>query len=112
MYRVTVEALTEAKGQLVDGRSLSCEVANHEDLIGIVERVRTKDLGLSRSLDEDESAAMIIGMKLFSEVALVHRKESSFAEIREALGQFVRELKTKPEAVRTTGDETKQQRNI
>ena len=105
LYRVTVEALTDARGQLVDGRSLSFEVANHDDLLSIVERVRTRDLGLSRPLDHDESAAMVIGMKLFSEVALVHRKESFFAPIREALAQFVRELKTKPEAVQGAGRE-------
>ena len=103
LYRVTVEALTDARGQLVDGRSLSFEVANHDDLLSIVERVRTRDLGLSRPLDQDEAAAMVLGMKLLGEVALAHRKDGFFAAIGEVLGQFVRELKTKPEAVQRAG---------
>ena len=98
-YRVTVDALTDAKGQPVEGRSLTFEAANHDDLLAIVDRVRTRDLGLSRRLNADETAALMIGMKIFSEVALVHRKEPFFADIWEALGRFVGQLKAKPEVV-------------
>lgn len=98
-YRVTVEALTDALGKpLEERRELSFTVANHDDLLAIAERMRGRDLGLSQPLDGDESAAMVIGMKLFSEVALVHRTDSFFAGIWEALGRFVRELKSRPEA--------------
>ncbi len=97
-YRVTVEALTDAKGQPVaEPQQLSFEAANHDDLHRIVERVRGKDLGLAAPLSGDEATAMVIGLKLFSEVALHHRTESFFADIWEALGRFVRELKARPE---------------
>ena len=104
-YRVTVDALTDATGQpLEEPRRLSFAAANHDDLLAIAERVRARDLGLETPLSADETAAMVIGMKLLSEVALVHRKESFFAETREALGRFVRELKARPERTGTGED--------
>ena len=90
-YRVTVEALTDAKGHLVDGRSLSFEAANHDDLLAIVERVRAKQL-----VDDESAAAMAIGMKLFAEVALAYRQDPMFSIVHAALGQFIRELKARP----------------
>ena len=89
-YRVTVEALTDARGHLVDGQSLTFEAANHDDLLAIVERVRAKHL-----IDDESAAAMAIGMKLFAEVVLAHRKDPMFNTVHEALGQFIRELKTR-----------------
>jgi hypothetical protein len=40
-YKITVEALTGAKGEPVEGRTLSFEAANHDDILGIVERMRS-----------------------------------------------------------------------
>lgn len=62
-----------------------------------MDRTRGKDLGLDAPLRREETAAMVIGLKLLGEVALVRRKDEFFAEIREALGQFVRQLKARPE---------------
>jgi Domain of Unknown Function with PDB structure (DUF3861) len=41
-YKITVEALTEAKGEPVEGQTLSFEAANHDDILGIVERMRAR----------------------------------------------------------------------
>ena len=41
-YRITVEMLTGAKGEAVEGRSLTFEAANHDDILAIVERMRTR----------------------------------------------------------------------
>jgi hypothetical protein len=41
-YRITVEALTNAKGEPMEGRTLSFEAANHDDILGIVERMKTR----------------------------------------------------------------------
>ena len=87
-YKITVEALTGAKGQTVEGQTLSFEAANHDDLLGIVDRMRAR-----LPFDSDTVASLGIGLKLFSEVALVQRNDPMFAMIRPALGEFVRGLK-------------------
>jgi hypothetical protein len=40
-YKITVEALTGAKGEPVEGQILSFEAANHEDILGIMEKMRS-----------------------------------------------------------------------
>jgi uncharacterized protein DUF3861 len=87
-YKITVEALTGAKGEPVEGQILSFEAANHDDLLGIVDRMRAR-----LPFDSDTVASLGIGLKLFSEVALVQRNDPMFAMIRPALGEFVRVLK-------------------
>ena len=91
-YKITVEALTDAKGQPVEGRSLTFEVGNHDDILGIVERMRTR-----LPFDGDTVASLGVGLKLFSEVTLVHRADPMFTEIRSALSEFIRGLKQRPE---------------
>ena len=90
-YRITVEMLTGAKGEAVEGRSLTFEAANHEDILAIVERMRTR-----LPFDENTSASLGVGLKLFSEVALVHRTDPMFASIRPALSEFIGSLKKRP----------------
>jgi hypothetical protein len=87
-YKITVEALTGAKGEPVEGRMLSFEAANHDDILGIVERMQAR-----LSFDNDTVASLGVGLKLFSEVALTQRNDPMFAMIRPALGEFVRGMK-------------------
>jgi hypothetical protein len=87
-YRITVEALTGAKGEPVQGRQLTFEAANHDDILAIVDRMRSK-----LPFSADAVASLGIGLKLFSEVALVHRTEPMFDTIRPALREFVQNLK-------------------
>jgi hypothetical protein len=91
-YRVTVEKLSDAKGEAVHGQSLSFYAANHDDILAIVERLQAKlpiEAGLAASLG--------VGLKLFSEVALIRRNDPLFAEIRLALSEFIQQLKQLPE---------------
>jgi hypothetical protein len=97
-YKITVEALTGAKGEPVKGRTLSFEAANHDDILGIVDRMRAR-----LPFDGDTVASLGIGLKLFSEVALIQRNDPMFAAIRPALGEFVRGLKHRPETVGSDG---------
>jgi Domain of Unknown Function with PDB structure (DUF3861) len=87
-YKITVEALTGAKGEPVEGRVLSFEAANHDDILGIVEKMQTR-----LPFDEDTVASLGVGLKLFSEVTLMQRDDPMFAMIRPALSEFVRGLK-------------------
>ena len=90
-YRITVEMLTGAKGEAVEGRRLTFEAANHDDILGIVERMRSH-----LPFDENTTASLGVGLKLFSEVALVHRTDPMFASIRPALSEFIGSLKKRP----------------
>ena len=92
-YRVTVEALTGAKGEPVEGRALSFEAANHDDILEIVERMRAR-----LPFDEDTVASLGVGLKLFSEVALAQRHDPIFGMIGPALKEFSRNLKERSSA--------------
>lgn len=87
-YRITVEALTDANGALVQGRTLTFDTMNHDDILGIVERLRKR-----LPFDGVTAASLGVGLKLFSEVALMHRADPLFAKIRPALSEFIGELK-------------------
>jgi len=97
-YKITVEALTGAKGEPVEGRALSFEAANHDDILGIVERMQTR-----LPFDGDTIASLGVGLKLFSEVALMQRNDPMFATIRPALSDFVRGLKQRSAGELPTG---------
>ncbi|SEI83650.1 protein of unknown function [Sphingomonas sp. OV641] len=86
-YRVTVEALDEQNtaGPLV------FETSNHDELFAIVERVRSKAI-----VPDDEAASFAIGLKLFTETVLRHRKHPLFAELQPAIGSFMKALKSTP----------------
>jgi hypothetical protein len=92
-YKITVEALTGAKGEPMEGRSLSFEAANHDDILGIVERMRTR-----LPFDGDTIASLGVGLKLFSGVTLMQRNDPMFAMIQPALSEFVRGLKQRSAA--------------
>jgi Domain of Unknown Function with PDB structure (DUF3861) len=92
-YRITVEALTGAKGEPVHRQALTFEAANHDDILGIVDRMRAR-----LPFDGDTVASLGVGLKLFSEVALMHRDDPMFAVIQPGLGEFVRGLKQRTAA--------------
>ncbi|MEE7441909.1 DUF3861 domain-containing protein [Methylobacterium oryzae] len=93
-YRVTVEHVASAWiGEPPNPAPLVFETRNHDDLLKIVERARKVT-----ALGSDEAAAMAIGLKLLSEVALAHRSEELFSDLSGALGDFIGRLKARPQA--------------
>lgn len=68
--------------------SLTFEAVNHDDILGIVRRIQNRP-----ELGGDEAAALAVGLKLFSEVLLHHRKESPYAELQPHLRDFILALK-------------------
>jgi len=91
-YRVTVEKLSDAKGQPVHGQSLSFYTANHDDILAMVARLQAK-----LPLDAGTAASLGVGLKLFSEVSLMRRNDPMFAQILPALSEFIQQLKLEPE---------------
>ena len=93
-YRITVEHLADAGGEPVSREALVFAARNHDDLYSIVEKSRRRGL-----LNADDSAAMVIGLKLLGEIALEHRDEPPFDQLRAPLGAFIKSLKAMPAAV-------------
>jgi hypothetical protein len=92
-YKITVEALTRATGEPGEGQILSFEAANHDDILGVVDRLRAR-----LPFDENTVASLGVGLNLFSEVTLRERNDPMFAMIQPALGEFIRGLKQRSSA--------------
>jgi len=89
LYRITVEHLADKEGQPpATPALLSFEAGNHDELLGIVERIRARG-----EFDADTSAAFAIGLKLFGEVMLTHRGHPLFEEMGPQFGAFMKRLK-------------------
>jgi hypothetical protein len=93
-YKVTLEHLaTAADHQTLHQEPLVFEAINHDDIFTIVERVRS-----GTDLDAHEAASVAVGLKLLSEVALIHRREELFSDLSAALGAFIGKLKAANQA--------------
>jgi hypothetical protein len=77
----------------MEGRTLSFEAANHDDIFEIVDRMRSR-----LPFDEETIASLGVGLKLFSGVTLAQRHDPMFAMIGPALKEFSRNLKERSAA--------------
>lgn len=87
-YRVTLEHLSDADGEPSSQAPLQFEVGNHDEIIAIVERLRSRG-----DFDATTAAAFGVGLKLFSEVMLDNRKNPLFASFQPHFVQFMKRLK-------------------
>ena len=67
---------------------LAFPVKIHDDLLAIIERVRAMEI-----LPSDEAPAFALGLKLFAETFIRHRKEPLFADLSTAFPAFMKKLK-------------------
>ena len=74
-YRITVEPLDAGAHS---DTPFSFEAVSHDELCGIVERVRA-----SGRWDADTAAQLAVGLKLFGEVLLQERKSELFTPLSE-----------------------------
>ena len=89
-YRITVESLgNPAQPNALAVGHKTFQIKNHDDILKIVESVQAKDL-----LDSEKSAALAIGLKLFSEIVLEKRLDPLFAPLLDPLHAFIKRLKT------------------
>ena len=84
-FRITVEPVSEEDSSQ---EALHFEVPNHDDILAIVSR-RPSRFGLA----EDETKAMMVGLKLLSEIVLKHRTREPFSGLRPALREFTLRVK-------------------
>lgn len=87
-YRVTLEHLSNPKGEVLGYSPLQFEVGNHDDIFKIIELMRSRD-----DLGENDATALALGLKLFSEVMLENKGNPLFDSFRKDFGKFMKELK-------------------
>ena len=87
-YRITVEPLSDAKGEPIPQAPLVFEAVNHDELLGLAQRVRERG-----EFDENTAASLLIGLKLFSEVMLQNRQKPLFAPLLPHFREFMQRFK-------------------
>lgn len=102
-YRITLEYLGGKQAGPELRQPVVFEAGNHDDIFTILESVQA-----ARMFDRDTSAALVLGMKLFSEVMLKHKKDPLFtlmlAAYLDYIGPFKALLK-KAKAKGQAGDQ-------
>lgn len=89
-YRITVEYLGgKQAGPELHG-PLSFEACDHDDIFNIIESAQAAGM-----FDPDTSAALVLGMKLFSEVMLKHKKDPLFAPMLAAYLEYIGPFKAR-----------------
>lgn len=89
-YRIRVEPLAQPDGVAIVQGALSFEVANHDDLLAIVDRVNA-----ATAFDRNDATALAVGLKLFTGVMLQHRHDPLFADVQPAMRAFIGNLKAR-----------------
>ena len=87
-YRITVEYLGGKHAGPERHPPLVFETGNHDDIFNIVEAAQA-----ARLFDPDTSAALILGMKLFSEVMLKHKNDPLFVPMLAAYRDYIAPFK-------------------
>ena len=85
-YRITVERLAEEDEAA--SAPLQFEVANHDEILAIIERIRSQG-----RFDPASAAAFGLGLKLFGETLLDNRDSPPFAALMPHFGEFMKTLK-------------------
>lgn len=90
-YKLTLEGITNPKGEEIENEPLDLEFTNHDDLFKIFEVIKNKGL----FEDPNDNTEFFLGLKLFSEVLLRNRKSPNpmTKGLSDAVGEFMKELK-------------------
>lgn len=84
-YRLTLEHITDKEGAPATGKTV-VETTNHDELIGLIARIRAQD----RSEDD---VRLALGLKLMTEVMLADRTNPLYADFMPHVGKLIGRLK-------------------
>lgn len=88
-YRVRVEEV-DADGQILsEPKAFEFSAAIHDDLQQILGRLQGRF-----ALNADETACMVLGLKLLGEVVMKQRKTEPFKALHPHIGSFIQALKS------------------
>ena len=89
-YHLTLSLKQYANGETTPAKELGIEFDNHDEIFSIIEKIKEKNL-----FDNDQEATQFaLGLKLFGEIKLKHRKNPLFDELNEVFPVFMKKLKS------------------
>jgi hypothetical protein len=89
-YYLTLSLKQYANGETQPAKELGIEFDNHDEIFDIIERIKAKNVFDT----ESEATQFALGLKLFSEIKLKHRKNPLFEELNEVFPLFMKKLKS------------------
>ncbi|TDP03292.1 DUF3861 domain-containing protein [Flavobacterium sp. 245] len=89
-YYLTLSLKEYANGETEPAKELGIEFSNHDEIFGIIQKMKEKNL----FDDPSEATQFALGLKLFSEIKLKHRKNPLFDELNEVFPVFMKKLKS------------------
>jgi hypothetical protein len=89
-YYLTLSLKEYASGATEPAKELGIQFDNHDEIFSIIERIKDKNI----FEDPNEATQFALGLKLFSEIKLKHRKNPLFAELNEVFPVFMKKLKS------------------
>jgi hypothetical protein len=94
-YRIHIEELGQAQADAGgtsawSNATLTFEVDQRDDLFGIVTRIRA-----ATAFADADAIALAVGLKLFTGVMSLHRKDPLFADVQPALRTLIGNLKAR-----------------
>ncbi|MTH14719.1 DUF3861 domain-containing protein [Flavobacterium sp. LC2016-01] len=89
-YYLTLSLKEYANGETEPAKELGIEFSNHDEIFSIIQRIKDKNL----FDDPSEATQFALGLKLFSEIKLKHRKNPLFEELNEVFPVFMKKLKS------------------
>jgi hypothetical protein len=93
-YRITVERVDDSSTVELSPDVLTFTASSHDDLFRVVSLTRAKGI-----VDENKSACLIVGLKLFAELMLEKREDTLFAPMMTPVRTFIQQLKALPDKV-------------
>jgi hypothetical protein len=87
-YRISVEHLSTPQGEPVSAQPLIFEITSQDELFNTVEKMKARN-----DIAQEEAAPLALGLRLFTDVALMHRREPLFEGVMEVVGAFIGRLK-------------------
>ncbi|MCJ1960474.1 DUF3861 domain-containing protein [Novosphingobium mangrovi (ex Hu et al. 2023)] len=98
-YRITVEPIPAPESEAAPSGPVTFEVTNHDEILGLIPRIEAKAF-----LPREEAAEFLVGVKLFSEVLLRHRRDPLFAPLLPHVAAFMKAMKASPLRADAPGD--------
>ncbi|GGF05140.1 DUF3861 domain-containing protein [Flavobacterium limi] len=89
-YYLTLSLKEYSNGETAPAKELGIEFENHDEIFSIIEKIKTKNV----FNNESEATQFALGLKLFGEIKLKHRKNPLFDEINEVFPVFMKKLKS------------------
>lgn len=89
VYHIEVKPIADKDGNDLSHQSpIEFGFECHDDLLQIIERVKTLD-----GLTDEQKIPFALGLKMLGETILENRKHPLFTELGPAFGQFMKQMK-------------------